>query len=25
VTILVFGTDREGFRGDTATRRVVIE
>jgi hypothetical protein len=25
VTILVFGTDREGLRGDTATRRVVIE
>ena len=25
VTILVFGTDREGVRGDTASRRVVIE
>jgi len=25
VTILVFGTDLEGVRGDTATRRVVIE
>lgn len=25
VTVLVFGTDREGVRGDTASRRVVIE
>lgn len=25
VTVLVFGTDLEGVRGDTATRRVVIE
>ncbi|HEU4830433.1 MAG TPA: hypothetical protein VFT04_14660 [Gemmatimonadales bacterium] len=25
VTILVFGTDSEGVRGDTASRRVVIE
>jgi hypothetical protein len=25
VTVLVFGTDREGVRGDTASRRIVIE
>ena len=25
VTILIFGTDREGVRGDTASRRVVID
>jgi len=25
VTVLVFGTDREGLRGDTASRRIVIE